>query len=84
MFAIRKTFELSVCLLGYYVGRGFGGWGGGIVLAFVGLCATAYGWERIASGLMAKQPKPTANMNFAFSAASAAIVAIAAFLLWGK
>ena len=84
MFAMRKTFELAVCLLGYYFGRGFGGWGGGIVLAFAGLCATSYGWERIANSVFGQQQQPTARMNFAYSAISAAGVAAAAFLLWGK
>ncbi len=26
MYFLRKTFELAVCLLGYWVGKGFGGW----------------------------------------------------------
>ncbi len=84
MFAIRKTFELSVCLLGYWLGKGFGGWGGGIILAFVGLCATSYGWERIATGVLAGQKSPTATMNFVYSGIATVAVAGAAFLLWGK
>jgi len=84
MFAIRKTFELAVCLLGYWLGKGFGGWGGGIILAFAGLCATSYGWERLSTGVFAPQQRPTATMYFAYNAIAAVLVAGAAFLLWGK
>ena len=42
MYFLRKTFELAVCLLGYWIGKGFGGWGGGILLAFAGLCASSF------------------------------------------
>jgi hypothetical protein len=84
MFAIRKTFELAVCLLGYYLGKGFGGWGGGIVLAFAGICATSYGWEKISTTVFAQQQRPTAQMNFIFSAVSFIIVAGSSYMLWGK
>lgn len=51
MYFLRKTFELAVCLLGYWMGKGFGGWGGGILLALVGLCATSFGWEWLAQNI---------------------------------
>ena len=81
--ARRKTFELAVCLLGYYLGRVLGGWGGGIVLAFAGLCATSYGWERIATGIFAQQQGPTASMNFVYRQFRGHCCC-SAFLLWGK
>ena len=84
MFALRKTFELAVCLLGYWLGKRFGGWGGGILLAFAGLCATSYVWEWLARNVFMRSDKGNAAMNFIYGAVSAAVVAGAAYVLWGK
>ena len=84
MYFLRKTFELAVCLLGYWFGRGFGGWGGGILLAFAGLCATSFGWEWLALNVFKRSDKGSAAMNFAYGTVSALVVAGAAFVLWGK
>ena len=84
MYFLRKTFELAVCLLGYWFGKGLGGWGGGILLAFAGLCATSFGWEYLARNVLARQERPSAMKNFAFGAVSAILVATAAYVLWGK
>ena len=84
MYFLRKTFELAVCLFGYWVGKGFGGWGGGILLAFVGLCATSFGWEWLAQKVFAGQEQPSAAKHFVFGAASTVLVIGAAYVLWGK
>ena len=64
MYFLRKTFELAVCLFGYWVGRGFGGWGGGILLAFAGLCASSFGWEWLARNVFAGSEQPSASEAF--------------------
>ena len=84
MYFLRKTFELAVCLLGYWLGKPLGGWGGGILLAFVGLCATSFGWEYLALKYFAPNEKPGVVKNFAFGVISTAAVAAAAYVLWGK
>ena len=84
MYFLRKTFELAVCLFGYWLGRGVGGWGGGILLAFVGLCATSFGWEYLAQRFFAGQEQPSAVKHFIFGAVSAILVVGAAYVLWGK
>jgi hypothetical protein len=84
MYFLRKSFELAVCLLGYWLGKGVGGWGGGILLAFAGLCATSFGWEYLARNAFARQERPSAMKHFVFGAISAILVAAAAYLLWGK
>jgi hypothetical protein len=84
MYFLRKTFELAVCLFGYWLGRGVGGWGGGILLAFVGLCATSFGWEYLANRFFAGHEQPSAAKHFAFGVVSALLVLLAAYLLWGK
>ena len=84
MYFLRKTFELAVCLFGYWVGKGVGGWGGGILLAFVGLCATSFGWEWLAQKVFAGQEQPSATKHFVFGAASTVLVIGAAYILWGK
>ncbi|NJM29096.1 MAG: hypothetical protein HC855_02235 [Rhizobiales bacterium] len=81
---MRKTFELAVCLLGYWLGRGVGGWGGGILLAFAGLCASSWGWEWIASNVLKREEDPSALKHFVFGVVSSALVLVAAYLLWGK
>jgi hypothetical protein len=84
MYFLRKTFELAICLLGYWIGKGFGGWGGGILLAFAGLCATSFGWEWLANHVFAREGKGNAMLNFIYGILSSAAVAVAAFILWGK
>ena len=84
MYFLRKTFELAVCLLGYWLGRGVGGWGGGILLAFVGLCASSFGWEWLTHRFFAAQEQPSAAKHFIFGAISTVLVVGAAYLLWGK
>ncbi|MFN0194011.1 MAG: hypothetical protein ACKVP5_18900 [Aestuariivirga sp.] len=84
MYFMRKSFELAVCLLGYWLGRGVGGWGGGILLAFAGLCASSWGWEWFVSNIMRRDETPSAMKHFFFGAVSSALVALAAYLLWGK
>ena len=84
MYFLRKTFELAICLLGYWIGKGFGGWGGGILLAFAGLCATNYGWEWLARNAFMRSEKASATMNFAYGMLSSLAVAGAAYFLWGK
>jgi hypothetical protein len=84
MYFLRKTFELAICLLGYWLGRGVGGWGGGILLAFAGLCATSFGWEYLARNVFAGQERPSAMKHFVFGVVSAVLVAGAAYLLWGR
>ena len=84
MYFLRKTFELAVCLLGYWVGKGFGGWGGGIVLAFAGLCATSFGWDYLARNVFATNEHSSATMNFIYGAISSVVVVAAAYVLWGK
>ena len=84
MYFLRKTFELAVCLLGYWVGKGFGGWGGGILLAFAGLCATSFGWEWVARNVFQRDGHGSAAMNFVYGVISSIVVAAAAYLLWGK
>jgi len=84
MYFLRKTFELAVCLLGYWLGRGFGGWGGGILLAFAGLCASSFGWEWLARKVFAGSEQPSPVKHFAFGLISTAAVAGTAYALWGK
>ena len=84
MYFLRKTFELAVCLLGYWIGKGFGGWGGGILLAFAGLCATSFGWEWAARAIFKQDGRGSAAMNFAYGVISSLVVAGAAYVLWGK
>ena len=84
MYFLRKTFELAVCLLGYWLGRGFGGWGGGILLAFAGLCASSFGWEWLARNVFTRDEQPSATKHFAFGVISTVVVVGAAYVLWGK
>ena len=84
MYFLRKTFELAICLLGYWFGRKFGGWGGGILLAFAGLCSTSFGWEWMARNVFMRSDKGSAAMNFVYGAVSALMVAGAAYVFWGK
>ena len=84
MYFLRKTFELAVCLLGYWAGKGFGGWGGGILLAFAGLCASSFAWEWLARNVFQRDGKGNAVMHFAYGVVSSIVVAAAAYVLWGK
>jgi hypothetical protein len=84
MYFLRKTFELAVCLLGYWLGKGVGGWGGGILLAFAGLCASSFGWEWLVRNVLRLDGKGSAMMHFVFGVVSSVLVAIAAYVLWGK
>ena len=84
MYFLRKTFELAVCLLGYWLGKGFGGWGGGVLLAFAGLCASSFGWEWLARNVFTRDEHPSAAKHFAFGAISSILVLGAAYVLWGK
>jgi hypothetical protein len=84
MYFLRKTFELAVCLLGYWLGRGVGGWGGGILIAFVGLVASSWGWEWMVRNVLTGEEQPSAAKHFVFGALSSALVAAAAYFLWGK
>ena len=84
MFAVRKTFELAVCLLGYWIGKGYGGWGAGIILAFCGLYATSYGWDLVMRRAAPSLKSPTPTMNFTYGAISSLVIIAASFVLWGK
>jgi hypothetical protein len=84
MFSLHKTYDLALCLLGYWVGKKFGGWGGGIVLAFAGLWLGSWGWDWLARNVFQRAEKPSPQKNFAYGATSAVLVAAAAFVLWGK
>ena len=84
MYFVRRAFDLAVCLLGYWIGKGYGGWGGGIVLAFAGLCATSFGWEYLAQNVLAREEKLSVMKNFIYGIASTVLVAVAAYILWGK
>ena len=84
MYFMRKTFELAICLLGYWIGKGFGGWGGGILLAFAGLCGSSFGWEWLARHVFMRDDRGSARMNFAYGVISSLVVAAAAYVLWGK
>ena len=84
MYFLRKTFELAVCLLGYWIGRGYSGWGGGILLAFVGLCATSFGWEYVERHIAGGKAKPDLMQNLIYGAISAVAIVGASYLLWGK
>jgi len=84
MYFLRKTFELTICLAGYWLGRGLGGgWGGGILLAFVGLVASSWGWEWVVKNLLPVDEKPSARKHFVFGVLSSIIVAAAAYIFWG-
>jgi len=84
MYFLRKTFELAVCLLGYWLGKGFGGWGGGILLAFGGLCASSFGWEWLAQNVFARNEQPSSVKHFIFGVISTVVVIGVAYVLWGK
>ncbi len=84
MYFVRRAFDLAVCLLSYWIGKGYGGWGGGIVLAFAGLCATSFGWEYLARNVLAREEKLSVMRNFIYGMASTVLVAAAAYILWGK
>ena len=84
MYFLRKTFELAVCLLGYWLGKSFGGWGGGILLAFAGLCATSFGWEYLARNVFIRGETSSATMNFMYGVFSSVVVIGATYVLWGK
>ena len=84
MYFLRKTFELAVCLLGYWLGKSFGGWGGGILLAFAGLCATSFGWDYLARNVFVRGESSSATMNFIYGVISSVVVIAAAYALWGK
>ena len=71
MYFLRKTFELAVCLLGYWLGRGFGGWGGGILLAFAGLCAWFIRLGMDGRICLRAMNSLSATKHFAFGAISA-------------
>lgn len=84
MYFLRKTFELAICLFGYWLGRGYGGWGGGIALAFAGLIASSWGWEWAVQHVFMRDGKGSADMHFIYGVISSILVAGAAYLLWGK
>jgi hypothetical protein len=84
MYFLRKTFELAICLLGYWLGRGFGGWGGGILLAFAGLVASSFAWEWLARNVFRRDGEGNAMMHFVYGLVSSIVVAAAAYVLWGK
>jgi hypothetical protein len=84
MFAVKKSFELGVCLLGYWFGQGFGGWGGGIVLAFIGLFATSYGWTELESRLLVPKIASTPRLDFLYGAAATLAVLVVAYVNWNR
>ena len=84
MFAVRKTFELVVCLLGYWIGKGYGGWGAGIILAFGGLYATSYGWDMMMRSAPDHVKSPPPSRNFAYGVVSTLAILGASIVLWGK
>ena len=84
MYFLRKTFELAICLVGYWAGKLYGGWGGGVLLAFAGLCASSFGWEWMARNVFMRDGKGSAAMNLAYGIVSSLVVAGAAYVLWGK
>lgn len=84
MYFLRKTFELAICLAGYWLGKGFGGWGGGVLLAFAALCASSWGWEWMARNVFMRGESPSPMKNFVFGVISSIAVLAASFVLWGK
>ena len=86
MYFLRKTYDLAICLFGYWLGKGVAGWGwgGGILLAFVSLCAASFGWDWLAKNVFTRDGKGSATMNFVYGTVSSIAVAAAAYVLWGK
>jgi fatty acid desaturase len=84
MYFLRKTFDLVICLFGYWLGRKFGGWGGGVLIAFASLCTASWGWEWLVHNVFMRDAKGNARMNFVYGVMSSILVAAAAYVLWGK
>lgn len=85
MFFMKNSIALGSCLVGYFIGKQTGGWGGGVICAFLFLCAATAAIEIIsgkrehviASFKSGKGEMPYALVGIAF-------VLGASFALWGK
>lgn len=84
MYLLQRTFELAICLFGYWLGRGLGGWGGGVLFAFAALCAWSLAWDWLAANLFLRGGEGSDRMNIAYGAVSIVSVAAATYVLWGK
>jgi fructose-specific phosphotransferase system IIC component len=85
MFYLRKTYDLAVCLTGYWSGLKLGGgWGSGILVAFAGLVLSSYVWEWLAHNVLAPEQTPSAQKNFIFGLLSSLFVAATSYYYWGK
>ena len=85
MFILKNSASLAACLFGYFIGKQNGGWGGGVIFAFIFLCVATAGIE-IVSG---KKDQVLAIVKGGKSEVSYALVGLAFILgasiaLWGK
>lgn len=85
MFILRNSVSLAACLFGYFIGKQNGGWGGGVICAFVFLCIATAVIEMISGkkdyviaafkGSKAEVPYTVVGIAFVLGASLA---------LWGK
>ena len=64
MYFLRKTFELAVCLLGYWLGTWLRRLGWRHPLAFAGLCASSFGWDWLARSVLQRDGRGQRHVEF--------------------
>ena len=84
MFFLKNGLGVGACLIGYWLGKGVGGWGGGLLFGFLVLLGLDWAlthWDT--QFRLAAEGKVWAR-DIVLSAAGIAGVLLVVFLLWGK
>jgi hypothetical protein len=84
MFLLKNSLGAGAVLIAYWLGRGVGGWGGGVLFGFVALCALTFALDRWDTRLRLAAEGRAWARDIVLSTFGLAAVLIIAFFGWGK
>jgi hypothetical protein len=84
MFFLKNGLGVGACLFGYWLGRGVGGWGGGLLFGFLALCGLGWALDRWDTQLRLAAEGRVWARDIVLSIAGVVGVLLVVFLLWGK
>ena len=84
MFLLKNSLGVGAVLIAYWLGRGVGGWGGGLLFGFLALCALTFALDRWDTRLRLAAEGRVWARDIVLSAFGLAAVLIIAFFGWGK